>query len=134
MRIELWNYDGVGFILLGKSGVIYSTQAAGLGCEHPEEEGWFFPVGDYLGGTKATEKLAVQFRGSPAPILPEEADFLDDFFRARYGKIKVDRSRLEHSREAWVYVVARAGAKEPIFEYVEGWKGRHAIFIWPNSD
>jgi hypothetical protein len=57
MRIELWNYDGVGFILLGKSGVIYSTQAAGLGCEHPEEEGWFLPVSDYLGGTKATEKI-----------------------------------------------------------------------------
>jgi hypothetical protein len=134
MRIELWNYDGIGFILLGSSGVIYSTQAGGFGCEHPEEEGWFFPVSDYLGGTRATEKLAMEFRGSFGQILPGEADFLDDFFRARYGNIKVDRSRLEHSREAWVYVVAPSDAKEPIFKNVEGWKGRHAIFIWPNSD
>jgi Family of unknown function (DUF6210) len=91
-------------------------------------------VSDYLGGTKATEKLAERFRGSPAPILPEEADFLDDFFRIRYGKIKVDRSKLEHSREAWVYVVAHSDAKEPIFNNLEEWKGRHAVFIWPNSD
>jgi hypothetical protein len=78
--------------------------------------------------------LAAQFRGSWAAILPDEADFLDDFFRIRYGKIKVDRSRLEHSREAWVYVVAHADAKEPIFENLEHWKGKHAVFIWPNSD
>jgi hypothetical protein len=53
--------------------------------------------------------------------------------RHRIGPIRVDRSMLSESREAWVYVIVSADDKDfvPLADASGEAKG---VLVWPNSD
>src|SRR5438105_11225868 len=44
--VELWEYHGIGLILLVPSGVRYTNQTGGTACYFPQAEGVFVPLPD----------------------------------------------------------------------------------------
>ena len=96
-----------GLIILAKTGVYYTNQAAGVACLHPIVEGYFVPF--YLGYENWRElNWELQELGDSIGtwlgLTTDDADKLDSLFE-RYGvPLRVERSLLESSYEAWVYV------------------------------
>jgi hypothetical protein len=79
----------------------------------------------------------VEWNGSHPGLKEEDADFIDNLLqRVRlFPAIRVDRSRLAESHEAWVHVTI-AGEEpgpHPVFEGF-GPYPRPEILTWPNSD
>jgi len=92
---------------LGKTGVYYTNQAGGVSCLHPIEEGYFVPFplgyGNWLELNLDLQELGDSI-GSLMGLSPEDADELDSLFEVHKVPLKVERTLLESSYEAWVYV------------------------------
>ena len=99
--IRLWRTEVLGLILLRPSGVRYSNQVGGTACFHFEEEGYYVPVAE------KAQALAQLFTSGACGegLVASEADKIDEVLvTLRLQFLKVDRSRLKNSCEAWVYV------------------------------
>jgi hypothetical protein len=131
--VDLDAFPDLGLIVKAATGVRYSTQAAGLACEHPEVEGYFVPLRTRVGRPELAT-FAGLLRGSWDRLSPAHADAVDDAL-SRHGlsPIRVDRSMLAESREAWVHVIVAPDEQEliPVAGLSEEVRG---ILIWPNSD
>jgi hypothetical protein len=129
--ISLFGLKGLGLILPFSSGVFYSNQVAGFLCDHPEMEGLFVPVCDG-DDHPCLKELERHFLGSWETLATAEADLIDKALRlGRLDFIKVDRSKLNLSVEAWVHVVIDLPQAD---FYMTGFTSSDAILTWPNSD
>ncbi len=116
--IRLYNSQGVGVIILCPSGVLYSNQAGGLSCLQPEIEGVYVPLA--CEPIDQEEMLEQYFTGPKwlgccsNGIDDEDANEIDRILGLSLPTrfIKVDRSQLKDSCEAWVYVNIAAQPKE----------------------
>jgi hypothetical protein len=104
-----------------------------LACEHPESEGFFVPLRTRVGRPELATFTGL-LRGSWNSLTEVAADQFDAALR-RHGfeSIRVDRSMLAQSREAWIHVTVSGDQEEsvPLLGLSEGARG---ILIWPNSD
>ncbi len=132
--ILLYELFGVGLIIPWPSGVIYQGQVGGHYCLPFREEGVFVPL-----ETERFEQASELHKYFTGPkwggwcgegIDEETAAFIDRTLAPlRFDEfIRVDRSRLQESVEAWVYVDV---PKEP---YLSGLTPCKAILTWQNSD
>jgi hypothetical protein len=104
-----------------------------LGCEHPEAEGYFVPLRTRPGRPELATFSGL-FRGSWEALTTSQADSVDGALsRHGFGSLRVDRSMLDQSREAWIHVIISPGEQEstPLAGLSEEARG---ILIWPNSD
>jgi hypothetical protein len=110
--VELDDFPDLGLIIKAPTGVRYSNQSGGFACEHPETEGFFVPLRTRAGRSELTT-LAGVFRGAWNRLDDVQADAADGALR-RHGitSIRVDRSMLSESREAWVHVIVLADDKD----------------------
>ena len=137
MRVDT---SGVyGLILLHDGGLEYTNQTGGYACHHPIHIGSFLPFRQYF-EEETADRLYEHFAGKDSEyggwceggISETTADFLDKMFenifikneRLDFRSLKVDRSLLDHSEEAWVYtcLIDKDGQK------------MDAVFVWSNSD
>lgn len=140
---DLWEHVGTGLIVLNSRGATYTNQVGGHACEHPTEVGFFVPFGNdaTLDGEliSAEAGLAKLFDPAWGRIDVGRADELDAFFQ-RYARdhwlpwagVRVDRDRLQESREAWIYVVLEGHPERFPFRGVEF--PAYAVLTWCNSD
>lgn len=119
--IILYDTEEPGLILLGPSGVIYQQQTGCCSCSQSADEGWYVPFGL---GLQEFDKLAYEcFHGPPPPesnpagplgrLVADKLDKLLSEF-SRTAMLRVDRDRLQHSREAWVYVKVISSEPSPV--------------------
>jgi hypothetical protein len=148
-HIKLWDHVGLGIILSWPTGIIYSNQTGGTSCLAPEMEGAFIPLQndctlpdnvllspakdlwDYFTGPR--------WNGTGATNGLEEADgnFIDDLLRkaSLFPALRVDRTRLADSHEAWVHVIISSDESDdlPIFAGFTPYP-RAGVLTWQNSD
>lgn len=133
MIVELDDFPDLGLIIKAPTGVRYSNQSGGFACEHPETEGFFVPLRT-LAGRSELATLAGMFRGAWNRLDDARADAVDGALR-RHGitSIRVDRSMLSESREAWVHVIVSTVENEfvPLAGASAEAKG---VLVWPNGD
>lgn len=140
-RIELWNYSGLGLILLHETGVRYSNQTGGYACLHPEVEGAFVPLSDRL----STQHIELnQYFVGPKwggwcfqGIDTETAEFIDGVLQGdrETEQLRVDRRRLDDSHEAWIYVnILPRADDEQRYPLFDGFPSGRGVLIWENSD
>jgi hypothetical protein len=137
-RISLWEFRGVGVVIAHPSGVLYSNQAGGYLCSHPEMEGVFLPLAGQ--GSEWQTKLDRHFFYSEKyaghcyrGIDEETARFLDDLLASSpiSRGITVDRTRLAESIEAWIHVTIASDAGD---DAIAGFGGATGVLTWENSD
>jgi len=138
--VNLWSSLGIGIIVLYKSGVRYSNQTGGYSCLHPEVEGVYVPLTNEV--VNQEKELEAYFTGPRWQgwccdrIDAETADFIDGVLKkSPYTcDINVDRSRLEASHEAWIYVTIPTVSKNPEISELVGFSEGVAILTWNNID
>jgi hypothetical protein len=124
----------MGLIISCQSGITYSNQAGGLACIHPEEDGVFVPLPEAKGRPEAYA-LQQRFRGEWRHINEEDALAIDNIFRrSGLNYVSVDRTRLQDSFEAWVYVLVEEPKEVPFTCLFEGLGKRSGVLVWQNSD
>jgi len=127
--IDLLDFGNLGLILKVPSGIFYTNQAGGYACEHPEIEGVFFPL-PVKPGKAELSALTRHFEGTWNHITESDADLVDRVLRKNgHEKIRVDRTKVDQSFEAWVHVQVEGGLDDLI-----GFDTCEAVLIWPNSD
>lgn len=140
--VHLFEFEGIGMILLLPTGVTYSNQAGGLTCHHPQAEGCFVPLSDRSGAL--VRQLTEHFTGPKwvgycsNGIDDETANLIDHLLNelppAFEVPISVDRARMAESQEAWVYVQVGAPPPGQPVPIVEGLAPCEAVLTWLNSD
>jgi Family of unknown function (DUF6210) len=143
--VRLFDIEGVGMIINYPSGVVYSNQTGGTSCLQPELEGCWVPFRTIypITGKNQPDKILTdhfcgpKWRGNGATsgIDNEEADIIDSLLEdCRFsGVVKVDRSKLKDSHEAWVFLQILADDPEETFSGFNPYP-RAAVLTWPNSD
>lgn len=109
--IRLWHGPGIGLIVLGESGVLYTNQTGGHARLHPAAEGWYVPLVDSRYDQDAA--LKAYFNGPPwngacaMGITNADADFVDRLLQSSSVSafLRVDRERLTNSHDAWLHVL-----------------------------
>jgi hypothetical protein len=131
-RIDLSFFQEV--IIFRPTSVVYTNQAAGIGCLHPEEEGVFCPL-PVEPGKAEIHALSHHFKGPWGLLTQEDADVVDGILhRNGHESMKVDRTRLSDSYEAWVYVLIADVAETKSSEPFAGFDACKGVLTWPNSD
>jgi hypothetical protein len=139
-RVNLYDMPrDVMLIIEYPTGVLYENQCGGVACSQEDLEGVLVPVG--LPPVDAERVMALPFPGGAA-LNAEVADMIDEILAsvsfAKY--LRVDRSRLSDSCEAWVFVVAETPQDSdfqiygPYFGSPRGFGTVRGVLTWPNSD
>ena len=126
-------------ILEHASGVTYENQVGGVVCWQATIEGVLAPVD--LDPDVVEQIMNLPYDAGRG-ISAEVADALDGVLAASPGGryLKVDRTRLTESFEAWVFVVADIPESSehqlqgPYFGAPRGFGRSTGVLTWPNSD
>lgn len=122
------------------SGVVYTNQTNGVLCRQSKMEGVLVPLG--LSDADSERVMQLPYE----PILGLKAELADEIDRLlgielSTQHIKVDRSRLHESVEAWVFVrvdtqeLQSDGSAPPdYFGMMYGFGAITGVLTWPNSD
>jgi hypothetical protein len=139
-EICLYDLDQLALILLEPSGVFYFNQVGGHSCYQNFVEGIFSFVSDPV---KKLHNIIAEYMLYKNGLAVEDADFLDKQFE-QFDEVKylrVDRTRLGDSVEAWVYVdidQALVGEPKDYSEYYnmafKGFGCTKGLLTWDNSD
>jgi hypothetical protein len=134
---------GFGLIVPHPSGVYYSNQTGGFSCSQPALEGIYLPLdADVKPEFKAELDqhffFGPKYRGHCYNGIDEEtASFLDKLFTTEPAtndlQIQVDRSKLQHSMEAWIHVLFKNN-DEHLFTFPGNDQVLNGVVTWPNSD
>ena len=127
----LYNLSGLGLILEDESSeVSYFNQVAGLCCSQRYAKGVFVFVDD---DPPMLYKVIVPYMINKYILSIEDANFLDAAFANSDGAkhLSVDRTKLEHSAEAWVYVKIDPDVENWAYT---GFNAETGILTWDNSD
>ena len=138
--IQLWCGERLGLVVLRPSGVYYSNQSGGYACLHPLAEGVFVPIRD--DALDIEKELEDYFTGPKwngwccEGIDEETATFIDGVLTKcpLTMEIKVDRTRLTDSHEAWVYVDYGNPQEANWSSEISGFGPCKAVLTWENSD
>ena len=130
--VDLNGFDGLGLIVKTPSPVRFTNQVAGLGCQHPVQEGVFVPLPVQV-GQRELYALQHHFRGSWHALTDADANVVDRVFRRHdwLSFMRVDRALLADSREAWVHVRISPELALYLFDAPD-W--RAGVLTWANSD
>jgi hypothetical protein len=133
--ILLYSLWQASLIILHPSGVMYQNQTCNHACRQRRAEGVLVPLIDIpLDEPRCPlEHALADLEWWPVQgIDSERADRIDAIlqrWRATVG-IRVDRSRLHESEEAWVYTIVEPNGTA----VYDGFGTRRAILTWSNSD
>lgn len=134
------NGPGLGLIILHSSGVFYTHETGGYACHPSLAQGVFAPL--HREADDDQEALLIAHFTGPKwngwcsdSIDEQDADYVDYVLSLAPATLylKVDRTRLADSREAWIYV----DVHEPTYSElapISGFGECKGIFIWGNSD
>lgn len=131
--VKLWDMCGVGLIVPGDTGVVFTNQVGGTMCDHRSLEGIFIPINVGLPEKYFQDLLTKVFETSKNGNLTYiesqkiNAVLLDSKFTQG---ITVDEERLSESVEAWVYVRIH----ETELSCYVNFGHFEAVLTWPNSD
>ena len=132
-KILLWDSEGVLAIILERSGIVYTNQTGGHACCHPEEEGILIPFNNDYPLDSPEERLEYRLSNlleNAQYLTKKTADLVDSvLIDCRFENVRVDRSRLKESQEAWVYIEVNGE-----LDFVDGFKNFKAVLTWNNSD
>ena len=141
--ILLWGMpDEMMLVIEHPSGVRYQNQAGGYACMQPELEGVLSPLEVDAAVKERIRRLDYPPRG----VSLETADEIDALLAMERTSrfLKVDRSPLLESREAWVFVLIDATENltydlppkenETYFGPVYGFGPCRGVLTWINSD
>ena len=122
VKVDL-EHDGIGVIIKHPTGVLYSNQAGGMCCSHPEEEGYYLPLNDTFkwddGNSFHDEICTFAPQEVSEGVIAEINDCLSGFniyidVPSRDARIigrqfeqvgiEVDRDCLHELQEAWIPV------------------------------
>ena len=129
IEVNLSCVDVFGVVVTAPTGVLYSSQTAGMACNHPVQQGFWVPVA--IEGCREFEDLIHDRICSIGGFTSDQMDFLDEAL-ARFGlPLICDRKNAPAGEEAWIpVVITRAGRYSP-FEKLEG---RQGILVTGNCD
>ena len=149
IRFDLWQ-AGLGVVVCGNTGSIYTNQVGGCACLGPEVEGVFVPLlglQDETGREVDVEgALHAYFVGPPHHgwccygMTDMDADVVERILWRvpRLRGIRMDRRRLNESYEAYVWVTIESAEG---FGHEVAWDGpldgrwpKEAVLTWENSD
>lgn len=141
--IYLYNIEDIGIILLYPSGVRYLNQVGGFSCLQNTEEGVYVPIADVI--VDQFSPLMIHFFDGPKwkgscgnGIDTIDADEVDRILglAPETRLIKVDRTRLHDSCEAWIYVDIAEVDDDSQFplKKISGFGHCKGVLTWPNSD
>lgn len=122
---EVPEADAVGIIVLSKDGNLFTNQAGGYACRHPEARGHLSDIEASPQVLEALDHVLFNWFSrrhcSGEPLDKLDIALVESVLRSIpiYGKIEVDPSRLSESMEAWVYVKL---------------DGKPCVVFWSNSD
>jgi hypothetical protein len=143
-EVCLYGLRQLALIIICKSGVCYSNQAGGNFCLQPWEEGILTIIFDDL---EDILKELSEYTKNKICLSAEDADNIDKILW-KYGstrRFSVDRSRLNDSVEAWIYVDIAEREKiikecendpngvSPSFDFW-GFTETKGVLTWNNSD
>lgn len=137
MKVTLHAFPDLGLIVKANTGIIYTSQTGGFANLDPEMEGFFVPLRTCFGFRElyAMRDLCPNGLDANEGMDSETADRLD-WMLSRQGLkcIRVDRSKLGESWEAWVHVTlsGELGHKVPLLQAPHEELG--AVLTWLNSD
>lgn len=135
LRVDLYGLNQCALIVHAQSGVIYQNQVCGTLCRQNEAEGVLVPFDIEVPLDSPHLALDIRFRTLLLEVmgLTEELALSIDRILADNlytSFVSVDRTRLDESCEAWVYVDIR----EAEFSTMRGFGACKGILTWPNSD
>lgn len=139
-KIDLY-LNQAGVIILFKSGVIYQNQTCNTACMQRCEEGILLLVCYAYLVAALPEPLYLcpiesglkKMEWGPVEGIDEKrASEIDDLLQSESPTkhITVDRSRLNESEEAWVYVTLEPGE----YGFYQGFGSCKGVLVWGNSD
>lgn len=128
-EVNLWSLSDLGLIILCNSGVVYSNQVGGVSCMQFSEEGILTIIEDDIEYVR--NGLFEITKDYPTYLTLDHADKIDLLFSQHScaSYIKVDRSRISESMEAWIYV----DVEECMFP-INGFGKSKGVLTWSNSD
>lgn len=136
-QINLYDLDQAGIIVLLPSGVKFLNQVGGGACFQYEAEGIFFPIShDHsVGFGEINERLEFRFDkifSTGEKVENNIADEIDAILHElpSTSGISVDRTKLDKSFEAWIYVKIN----DTELSAYKGFENAKAILTWSNSD
>ncbi|MEO0599127.1 MAG: DUF6210 family protein [Chloroflexota bacterium] len=121
--ILLYDMVGIGVIVTYPSQVYYANQVCGIACLHKAHPGVLVPLVDPIHDQEKmlydyfTGTAYMQGRTLPRPYFDDgDADFVDDVLqKSMYTNfLKVDRTQLNNSFEAWVHVELKTQPSAPV--------------------
>ena len=133
----LYKLSRLGLILEDKSSEItYFNQVAGHFCSQRHAKGVFVFVDD---DPPKLHKIVAPYMANRYTFSVEDADFLDAAFADSdcVKHLSVDRTKLEQSAEAWIYVKIDPSVEnwsETGFWSYTGFNAEAGILTWDNSD
>lgn len=124
--ISLLGLTQLGLIILNNSGVVYTNQTGGYSCMQPYEEGIFSIIGEDEGICNDVLDKLSKYTLNATGFSDKDADYIDNILRNDSNTffLTVDRSRLDKSMEAWIYVNIDEQPNEPIDAYTFSGIGR----------
>jgi hypothetical protein len=141
-RKEICLYDLItlGLIISEPSGVFYYNQCGGISCMQNYAEGIF----TFIYGAPQTlyKRIADYTENMMDGLKPEDADFIDSVLE-KYTEtnfLSVDRSMLDKSMEAWIYVnideekIKNATGRDSWRIGFKGFSSEKGVLTWENSD
>lgn len=138
--ISLYQMPDVVMVILGlPTGVLYENQVCGNACLDERYEGALAPLG--FKAPDAERLMSLPFP-SAYNIDNKLADMIDEILSGEpYSQyLKVDRSRLHESYDAWVHVlceITEDSVFQPMGPYMgapRGFGPLRGVLTWPNSD
>lgn len=140
-KIILWNMpDEVMLVVEHETGVVYQNQVGGTACWQAEMQGALAPLDLSPEGMSQIQNYP--YLSARAGISADAADAIDAVLASQVSTrfLKVDRSRIAESFEAWIYVRVdskEAGISEGLTEVcgsIYGFGSGRGVLTWPNSD
>jgi len=108
-------------IVLAPTGIKYTAQCGGIGCTHPEAEGWVFAFGDFAEDFNDCS-YGCSYLGLES-FADERAKLAQDFDTYAAAelvhnmlKIKFDYSRIDQLQEGWIPILLNGFLDETKFE------------------
>lgn len=132
---------GLGLIILQPSGAFYELETGGYACYHALAEGVFVPIHRPPDDDQEM-LLTAHFTGPKWEGWCDEgideatAEHVDHILSLspETSYLKVDRTRLGDSREAWIYVNVSEPTDDPRVARISGFGKCKGVFVWGNSD
>ena len=134
--VLLYELGSLALIVPTSSNIVYRTQTGGHACLPSQMEGYLVPFAGEDNGK--CDRLLAHFSGPKWGgwcaefIDAETADVIDSVLADAPGRnqVRVDRTKLNLSWEAWVHVRMEG----PLRGLLEHDVPSEAVLTWPNSD